>query len=503
MSDAICVQAHDAGDECDTYDQALVPIIFVPGVMGSRITMAAASRTWDADSTSKMLSWIPLTDSGRRQNRRALSPRSSGAAVLTTLSSDALTAVAGSGGLGQIYALATGGPPGPDGVDRFAWNHWQALIGPYYGAQRNWSSVLWSFYGPLLLFLEAGFNAELRHPVFAFGYDWRDSCATSGGRLAEFVKTTVDGCKGAKDAIIITHSMGGLVLRGALKADAGVAAKIRGVIHGAQPSTGAVVCYRRFFTGCVPGFDGNGGVGSQAWFLNRVMGNTPARFAYNLSGSLGPVQLLPNHVYQKLSPAGAAPWLSGAGATFDLGDVYNLYRRFEWPGIMGPIDAAQNDVASHAEHAQNRIFTEMLANLDAAEQFHRDIETTAHANTLVVYSTQLPTEVRIEFGTYPPNPPRDTDTDIALAAPWQAPTCALNAAAPNDAFMIVRREDEGDGTVPAVSGRCPGLILARPAEFGASVEHSGVYSNAEFQAVVRTMVKMLVAVPVGTSMAPQ
>jgi hypothetical protein len=40
--------------------------------------------------------------------------------------------------------------------------------------------------------------------------------------------------------------MGGLVLRGALLANDKLADKIRGVVHGAQPTNGAVVCYRRF-----------------------------------------------------------------------------------------------------------------------------------------------------------------------------------------------------------------------------------------------------------------
>src|SRR5258708_1285437 len=93
MSQTETIQIHDSDSTCDTVDASSVPIVFVPGVLGSRVTMAMASRTWDADTTSEMLAWIPLSDDGRHANRNAFSPRAASARTLKTLGSVAVNAV--------------------------------------------------------------------------------------------------------------------------------------------------------------------------------------------------------------------------------------------------------------------------------------------------------------------------------------------------------------------------------------------------------------------------
>jgi hypothetical protein len=118
---------------------------------------------------------------------------------------------------------------------------------------------------------------------------------------------------------------------------------------------------------------------------------------------------------------------------------------------------------------------------------------------LVVYGSGLATDVRLEFDAYPVNPPPG-DGDVGRIA-WWAPVVVLNAGAVSkDPVLVVRKADAGDGTVPAVSGKCPGLMLARPAELGGAVEHARAYSVPEFQNKARTMAKVLFAVPPGTSM---
>jgi hypothetical protein len=172
---------------------------------------------------------------------------------------------------------------------------------PFTPAQQrvNWATVLWGFYGKLLGLRETTFNSDLEHPVFACGYDWRSSNAESGVAFAAFIGKVLSGFSGkAKDVIVITHSMGGLVVRAALASAGSLDAQIRGVIHGAQPSNGAVLMYRRFFTGANPSLDGWG----RDWALGRIMGSDPATFAYNLSGASGPIQLLPNDDFAKDYP---------------------------------------------------------------------------------------------------------------------------------------------------------------------------------------------------------
>ena len=115
--------------------------------------------------------------------------------------------------------------------------------------ERGWGSVAWSFYGDLLTSIQnwgTPIKVLLDLPVYAFGYNWLDSNRVSGEKLRAFIQ----GIK-AKRVILVTHSMGGLVARYALGGKGGkkAAAKVLGVIHGAQPAHGAPVAYRRMIAG--------------------------------------------------------------------------------------------------------------------------------------------------------------------------------------------------------------------------------------------------------------
>ena len=115
--------------------------------------------------------------------------------------------------------------------------------------ERGWGSVAWSFYGDLLTSIQdwgTPLKVLLDLPVYAFGYNWLESNRVSGAKLRDFISTIQ-----AEKVIIVTHSMGGLVTRWALGGkDAGdVAGKVLGVIHGAQPVHGAPVAYRRMIAG--------------------------------------------------------------------------------------------------------------------------------------------------------------------------------------------------------------------------------------------------------------
>ena len=115
--------------------------------------------------------------------------------------------------------------------------------------ERGWGGVAWSLYGDLLTSIQdwtTPLKVLLDLPVYAFGYNWLESNRVSGERLREFIRTIQ-----AEKVILVTHSMGGLVTRWALGGkDAGdVAGKVLGVIHGAQPVHGAPVAYRRMIAG--------------------------------------------------------------------------------------------------------------------------------------------------------------------------------------------------------------------------------------------------------------
>jgi pimeloyl-ACP methyl ester carboxylesterase len=495
MSGGAPVQLFAAGAARDTLSFGCTPIVFVPGVMGSRLAVPAASRSWDPDRVIPMTEWIAFTSAARRLNRRALSSSTSSASPLTTFSNEASEAIAKLPALARIRnkAIRLGNDAG-------------SSLDDYYGRIRNWTAVLWGFYGELLGLLETTFNSDLEHPVFAFGYDWRSSNKESGLAFAAFVEDVLSGFSGkAKDVIVITHSMGGLVVRAALAAAGSLDAQIRGVIHGAQPSNGAVAMYRRFFTGTRPSLDG---WGYKEEFLGSIMGNDPATFAYNVSGASGPLQLLPNDDFGKDCPG----WLSAAGVSVDLTNVFAAYGKYKWPGLIGPTDLGQSQLGSASEISGNTIVNELVFNLGVAKDFHRIIASSWHRNTYVVLSTGLDTDDSTHFGTYPtPLDPASLgagagsiegdqspiDPRVFDPPRWIAPSWGSSAA---ESDLTGLKVGTGDGTVPENSARClecPNGKLVAPPEPVRGATHAEVYKDPAFQKQTIVFIKMLLTVAPG------
>src|SRR5262249_46478477 len=136
----------------------------------------------------------------------------------------------------------------------------------------------------------------------------------------------------AQQVIIVTHSMGGLVTRAGLVQNSGAISSIRGVVHCAQPADGAVVAYRRFFTGATSKFDGTD---VPARVLESILGNTPDEYAALLSELPGPMQLMPNHLFH-LKQHAPKPWLK-TSPQVDLANVFEVYLQPTPPGIMRPL----------------------------------------------------------------------------------------------------------------------------------------------------------------------
>ncbi len=125
--------------------------------------------------------------------------------------------------------------------------------------ERGWPTVAWGFYGDLLLTLEKKLNTAkgrtggtLLNPVYASGYDWRKGNLENGARLSGEIDRVLARHPNAKQVLVVTHSMGGLVTRASLPS---TESKILGVIHCVIPSDGAAVAYRRFQSGAVLPFD--------------------------------------------------------------------------------------------------------------------------------------------------------------------------------------------------------------------------------------------------------
>jgi hypothetical protein len=342
------------------------PIVFFPGVMGSRLYFPAADRFWDPDSTRRMLWWAPAWPVRRDDdNRRDMHVNQPAGVVVTPLDNQVAD-------------------------DE---------------ARRGWGGVVWSYYSGILRDLQRSYPAA---GVYAVGYDWRQRIEWLGWYAGQRIRKALAE-NGAAEFSAVTHSMGGLVLRAAFAADPSLLGIARRVVHVCQPSAGAVILYRRLFTGLVRPYDGGGGVADRAFRL--ILGNTRTAFLGNMSGLPGPMQLLP-------SPYFGAAWnpLLAAGAAYTSGNAA--------PAIGDGRLAAE-------------VAADLAARVNEVNAFHVWLGPPANpalaARTWLLYGATSPTETAV---TYP----------AGRATPTVTPA--------------------GDEVVPAVSATALGLPAGQAIGFG-------------------------------------
>ncbi|MFP3180280.1 MAG: alpha/beta hydrolase [Paraburkholderia sp.] len=180
--------------------------------------------------------------------------------------------------------------------------------------------------------------ARYRFPVYAIGYNWLQSNLDSGRDVLngiDFVdpKTRkVTRIKGIKEicaenktdkAIIVTHSLGGIVARVASEVLGG-AGSIYGIVHGVQPATGAPLAAKRFRTG------GEG-------FINQsLMGGDDAEFVAVTANARGPLELVPMPDYHNGAPWWTVKDLDG-NALMSLpkkSALTEIYLNSSWYGLL-------------------------------------------------------------------------------------------------------------------------------------------------------------------------
>jgi pimeloyl-ACP methyl ester carboxylesterase len=459
------VQKHElgGGDPPKTHDTlhtSFIPIVFIPGVMGSRLDIPGGS-DWDPDYTPSMVGWLGCSArAGRIDLSVTLKPNVTIIKELsnytyTAKAQDAQSEIKADTELMQVAA-------------RFGKKTPDEAINLY--QDRGWGGLAWGFYGPILRYLEKqlnhpNHNAAGVHPVYAYGYDWRKSNAVSAAGLVKRVEAILKEWPKAKKVLIVTHSMGGLVARYAC-AKLGLSSSAVGVVHVVQPSNGAIAAYRRFFTGCVAAFDNDGD--SQ---LNNILGSTWWKYLAYLSGLPGPMQLMPNHRYHQGGnggfPLSTSNWLT-TKPQVELSDIYSVYGGTEPPGVvrqsselptfgwaLGPISGIWN----------SEILPELRARIAEAKKFHTELEDAAHPKTYALFSNGLRTDDHVDW----------TKTEES------------------DRFI---QKQAGDGTVPSKSGACLGLKgLIESAQFtgGAHLGHSEVFQNEKVNDKVHQYVYALLA----------
>jgi pimeloyl-ACP methyl ester carboxylesterase len=273
----------------NTLPSTKIPIVFVPGVMGSRLYFPDINEYWDPNHPiRRMTHWVRISAERARQELHFAAR-------------------------GQVMT---------EGLDDLEPNE----------RDRGWEGVAWDFYGPFLRWLNNESFFPNTCPVYAAGYDWRQPNRASGAALAARIENVLERER-AEKVILVTHSMGGIVTRAALKQKPSLGDKVNGVIHVVQPVTGAVKFYRMCYTGAMSEYDGGK-------IFASILGSNALDFQTIVSGLPGPVQLMPTNQYRYWD----FDWLfhrTGKTDTAYPGTAYMNYRETKIPpGAVDPRGSA-------------------------------------------------------------------------------------------------------------------------------------------------------------------
>lgn len=254
----------------NTLDTYTVPIVFLPGMMGSRlrITLDGETRNWDPDSDASMLfGWV----------NQSLAERT------------------------EVLKKGT-----PSFYDHSFTYTLKKFKDPAH--QNGFPEVMGDAYLPFLEKMAGHdegqeFYGSTRCPIYALGYDWRKSIKDCAAEVQPRIEKILAERKADK-VVIVTHSMGGLVARYLSKN--GFEGKIAGMVHVAQPVDGAPLVYRRFIRGAddIPENEKNREEKMQ------LFGFSGWAFAAQASALPGLCEMLPNdkYQYQETPESKRGPW---------------------------------------------------------------------------------------------------------------------------------------------------------------------------------------------------
>lgn len=239
---------------------------------------------------------------------------------------------------------------------------------------RKWGSLVWNFYGKIVTELEYFKFTGAKCPVYACGYDWRKTNANSADTLRKEIARVLE-LENASRVIIITHSMGGLVARSYIEKNG--EDKVLSIIHITQPVHGAVVLYRRFKTGGIKEHDD---------VMKYLIGtNSPSKAATLLSSLPGAIELLPNNEYGKKNEP---YWLKWDEKIIKKQTPPNDSYSDVYLDKSGKIGLAQSTF---------KYWSDIETSVDNAKKFHDKVAKKFHSKTYWICSNGLPTDTMVQI----------------------------------------------------------------------------------------------------------
>ena len=481
----------------------VIPVIFVPGIMGSNLrarkevksgpgaVLKAGEPAWRppngmVDAARELFKWSRRTPA---QRQRVLDPG------ILEVDPDGELAYPASmldesemreRGWGEVHASSYGSVlvdlqrrldktyrRGPTG-EREVRSYWKRVmqVEPERWGVRSFQKITET---------ELEKYANYQYPVYAFGYNWLESCEVSAQRLRrriDQIKTFwMERKHECRHVIIVTHSLGGLVARACarLSLRSGKDADIAGIIHGVMPALGAPVAYRRIACGTEGGrFTNTLGDKVKADAFAEIAGASPAETTPIMALSPGVLQLLPNHLYPR-------PWLqiktvrtvNRRDEVRDLlalpaGNPYDFYRDLtSWYRMIDPRLA---DPARRYVKLSGGVEKKIVAAIDAAERFHTELlvdegkdKPFYHPHTYAFYGAD--TALR-SFGQirWVAREPASTSTALTPANVRSGQHVQSDSEGGREVeiakglrlrFAIWPQDAQGDETVPVQSGSGP------------------------------------------------
>ncbi|GJJ05315.1 hypothetical protein RugamoR64_58530 [Duganella rhizosphaerae] len=216
-------------------------------------------------------------------------------------------------------------------------------------------------------------------PVHAMGYNWlksnRDSAVEVAGRIRALIAKYSEKYTCEK-VIVVTHSMGGLVGRALVHPEMGaLESQVLGIVHGAMPAIGAPAAYKRMRCGFEEGVLG-------VSVAAKVLGNYGDEVTAVLGNARGGLELLPSKAYGN-------GWLEIRKDDAVLqrlpvhGDPYaEIYQlRGKWFGLL-------REEWLNPGHLDDRGFEHTCELLQRAKAFHESINSTYHSRSYAHYSAE-------------------------------------------------------------------------------------------------------------------
>ena len=473
----------------------IIPVIFVPGVMGSNLTCADEETRWLLDGAGTMLkSWRTVDAKGRKKLLVPDKCKVYDGGVLpegTAQSDEELKRR----GWGEVGAMSYG----PflawlehelNNFDNAGNGQRSALIAKLLGAQ-----------GEVAITRdEVGLSYRYRLPVYACGYNWLQDNAVSAERLAQRISEIraryIRDKKMCDQVILVTHSMGGFVARYCVEHIAGMKEKVMGVVHGVMPTIGSGAVYRRMKAGTES--DGSF-AGKQT---AEILGGDAAEMTAVLSEAAGPLQLLPTPEY-------GADWLKvmdgdrvvlslpkadGPGGIDPYSQIYAS--RGQWwsmceEDLINPLKPNHPEGSAEQKAQLDDDWLKFSTQMRNVKVFHQKTKDTYHPCSYAFYGDSdsfkaFGTVTWRRSGRIKPNQPdadplqglplkgqlEDTRT---VTTPVKDPTSYARFQIQH--FTLAGPDEPGDGTVPRRSGVA--LKARMNATLKVSVGHEPAYKDSE------------------------